>query len=286
MAFSSAKAAQIAQTLNCEPASVLAVADVESGGRKDLPDGRPQILFEAHWFGKLTGYRYNMAHPRISSYEWNRSLYVGGAGEYDRLAEAMRLDVNAALQSASWGLFQIMGFNYRACGFATVQEFVDAIKGDDDADMVAFINFVRANGQMLQALRTKDWRTFARLYNGPGAVASYSAKLADAYARHAGKFAFDLEGPPIPVAAPDMQPATLATSKTAWGLGVTAGGSALSFVDQISQVTSGAASISYSLGSIIRTFGPIAIAALVAGIGVYLFIRYRNKMLNGDVVIR
>ena len=49
MDFTRQKAEQIADRLQCDVAAVLAVAEVESGGRKDLPDGRPQILFEAHW---------------------------------------------------------------------------------------------------------------------------------------------------------------------------------------------------------------------------------------------
>ena len=54
MGYSRQKAEQIADRLQCDVAAVLAVAEVESGGRKDLPDGRPQILFEAHWFSRLT----------------------------------------------------------------------------------------------------------------------------------------------------------------------------------------------------------------------------------------
>ena len=185
-AFSRAAAEQIAGELACDPNFVLAVADVESGGRSDLPDGRPLILFEAHWFSNFTNHQYDGSHPRISSNGWNKALYLGGAAEYDRLAEADTLDHVAAYKSASWGLFQIMGFNFARCGFPDVDAFVNFVKGPNDNDMTAFVRFVKADNNMLQAMRNKDSRTFARLYNGPGQVDHYAAKIDAALAAHAG----------------------------------------------------------------------------------------------------
>ncbi len=186
--FSREKAQQIANELGggVTAADVLAVAEVESGGRKDLPDGRPQILFEAQWFHKFTNGQYDHSHPNISSPTWNRSLYRGGALEYDRLAEAVALNETAALKSASWGLFQIMGFNHKRAGFPTVELFVEAIKDDDDADMAAFIGFVRTDPRLLKALRTQDDRTFAEFYNGTGQIDYYAAKITAARAHYLG----------------------------------------------------------------------------------------------------
>lgn len=232
MSFTREKAEQIAVTLGgVDPAVVLAVADVESGGRHDLPDGNPQILFEAHWFSKLTGHRYDDQYPGISSREWNRSLYKGGVAEWGRLNAAMSLDRNAALQSASWGLFQIMGFNYKACGFPTVEAFVDFIKGPDDADMEAFCNFVKANPPILKAMREKDWKAFALHYNGPGAVDAYSAKIADAYALHVGRPDREETGPPIPVADPTLKPQNPISSKTVLTTGAATVGTASIIVE-------------------------------------------------------
>lgn len=191
-----------AARLGVEPAEVLAVAEVESNGGGFLPDGRPVILFEALWFHKLTGGRFDGGYPQISAPVWDRSLYRGGTAEWDRLNMAMQLDAAAALQSASWGAFQIMGFNYRACGFGSVTQFVDAMRRNLDDQIAAFTAFIQANPAMHQALRAKDWTTFARLYNGPGAVATYAAKIATAYQLHARKVA-SLE-PPIPDADPTL----------------------------------------------------------------------------------
>lgn len=185
-AFSRTAADRIAGDLNCDPNFVLAVADVESGGRSDLPDGRPLILFEAQWFSKFTDRQYDGTHPDISSATWNKTLYRGGAAEYDRLAVADGLNHVAAYKSASWGLFQIMGFNFEPCGFEDVDTFVDFLKGPDDNDMTAFTRYVKADSRLLKAMREKDSTTFARIYNGPGQVAYYSAKIDAALAAYAG----------------------------------------------------------------------------------------------------
>lgn len=191
-----------AERLGVEPAVVLAVAEVESNGGGFLPDGRPAILFEALWFHKFTNGAFDVSHPNISSATWDRSLYEGGVAEWNRLAEAIALDPEAALKSASWGAFQIMGFNHAACGFQDVRGFVDALSRNLDAQVGAFTAFVQANPPMLQALRSRDWTTFARLYNGPGAVASYAAKIETAWRLHARDEA-EAE-PPIPDADPTL----------------------------------------------------------------------------------
>lgn len=171
-----------AETLKCPVAAIKAVAQVEASGSGFLPDGQPKILFEAHHFSELTGGKYDKSHPNISSPKWNRSLYKGGAREHERLAEAVKLDREAALQSASWGKFQIMGSNYDACGYSSVQAFINAMYKDEDAHLEAFVNFVK-HERMDQFLRAKDWERFARRYNGPGYRANnYHEKLANAYA--------------------------------------------------------------------------------------------------------
>lgn len=106
-----------AQRLGCEPAAIWAVCEVESAGSGFLPDGRPKILFEAKAFHTQTDGAYDGSHPNISSPSWDRSLYgASGAHQYVRLAEAVALDREAALNSASWGRFQIMGFNHEMVG--------------------------------------------------------------------------------------------------------------------------------------------------------------------------
>ncbi|WP_082914663.1 N-acetylmuramidase family protein [Paramagnetospirillum marisnigri] len=173
-----------ASALGVSPAAVRAVCSVESSGGGFLPDGRPKILFEAHIFHRLTGGQFAALHPNISSAKWDRSLYGrSGAHQYDRLAEAMALDVDASIKSASWGMFQILGRYHEQCGFARAVDFALAMASGEPAQLKAFADFVTADPQMLAALRHLDWTGFARRYNGPGFAANnYHIKLADAYA--------------------------------------------------------------------------------------------------------
>lgn len=174
-----------AAELGIEPAAIAAVAEVESAGAGFLPDGRPKILYEAHVFGRLTAHRYDASHPNISAPAWDKSLYgATGAHQYDRLAVAMRLDRPAALQSASWGRFQILGMNYSISGFATVEAFVAAMCESEGEHLDAFISYCRSR-DLLRHLAAHDWRSFAKIYNGPGQVDYYAQKIAEAYRRHA-----------------------------------------------------------------------------------------------------
>lgn len=171
--------------LDCDPAAVKAVDEVESKGAGFLSDGRPKILFEAHVFARLTDQRYTRTHPNVSSRRWNRALYARtGAGEHQRLAQASTLDRDAALQAASWGRFQIMGFNFRACGFSTLQGFINAMYASEGRQLDAFVAYVKTR-KLDDELREHRWAAFALGYNGPlYAENHYDTKLAAAHKRH------------------------------------------------------------------------------------------------------
>src|ERR1017187_5855446 len=98
-----------------EPA-LWALMNVETSGVGFLASRRPAIRFERHVFHRLTGGGFDAAHPAIS--QPDPGGYTGGSSEYLRLNGAMILDADAALQSTSWGIGQLMGFNYALAGFA------------------------------------------------------------------------------------------------------------------------------------------------------------------------
>lgn len=175
-----------AAMLGCEPAAVWAVCDVESSGSGFLPDKRPRLLYEAHVFSRLTGHRYDAANRNVSSPVWDRALYgAAGAHQYDRLAAAVALDRTAALEAASWGLFQILGLNHGQCGFTGVEDYVAAMCDSEARQLAAFAQFCRRGG-LDRFLRAQDWVRFALAYNGPAeADNGYDGKLAAAYARRA-----------------------------------------------------------------------------------------------------
>jgi len=176
--------ADLAARLRIDPAAIEAVCEIESSGSGFLPDKRPRILFESHLFHSLTGGRYDRTHPGISTPTWVHNYGAAGAHQYDRLAEAISLDRIAALESASWGRFQIIGSNYTACNFGSVEGFVADMMLGEKSQLDAFAAFCR-HGNLVRFLAAKNWTAFARGYNGPGQVDAYAADLAQAYARHA-----------------------------------------------------------------------------------------------------
>ena len=178
----------LAKSLDVEVAALKAVATVEASGQGFLPDDpRPKILFEGHVFHRLSGGRFAAQAPNLSHPKWDRKQYSGSLkGEWRRLDAACQLDRAAALQSASWGLFQIMGFNYVYCGCADVEAFVAQQHAGAEGQLALFARFI-ARPPFLAALRTRNWDKFAAAYNGPAyAKNRYAEKMAAAYARFVG----------------------------------------------------------------------------------------------------
>lgn len=176
-----------AEQLEVDPCAVKAVCQVESLGAGFLESGRPKILFEGHIFWKKLREhgedpeRHAAAHPNVVYRKWDRRQYKGGEAEHTRLEEACAIHRCAALESASWGTFQIMGFNYPACGYENVENFVEDHADCAATHLKAFCRLLRAN-RWHECLRSLDWAGFARLYNGPAyAENKYDQKLAAAY---------------------------------------------------------------------------------------------------------
>jgi len=164
LALSSDGLATVASDLGVHAPEIWAVLTIETNGCGYLPDRRPQIRYERHIFHRLTQGQFD-ADADIS----NRSLGgygLTGSQEYDRLAAAMAKDRIAALESASWGLGQIMGENFAAAGFQGVEEMVAAMLQSEDAQLVAMGDFLAAT-KLRASLQAHDWTTFARGYNGP-----------------------------------------------------------------------------------------------------------------------
>lgn len=175
--------ARAARVLDVDIRAIKAVAEVESGPHGGfLPTDEPVILFERHIFSRLTRGKYDQSHPDISNNK------PGGYGkvlaQHSRLARAAELDRNAALQSASWGRFQVMGMNWLMLGYKSLQEFINAMYRSEGDHLDSFVRYVKANA-LDGALRDHRWRAFARGYNGKNYEAGgYHTKLSRAYVKH------------------------------------------------------------------------------------------------------
>lgn len=180
----------LATRLGLEPALLKSVQIVEAAGRDGfLADGRPQILFEGHIMYKEVHKKFpdrDLAYlcKRYSTIffpKWDKSKYLGGVHEYKRLELAKEIDEECALKSASWGMFQIMGFNHKICGCQDVYDFVHKVSESHEKQLELMYYFMHNSG-CLKNLKEKDWAGFAKKYNGPGyAQNAYDQKLRNAY---------------------------------------------------------------------------------------------------------
>lgn len=163
------------------PVTVIkAIAEVETQGDGFLPSGRPKILFERHRmyfylsqkFGKTKSNQLMAKHQNVVNTATGG--YRGGEAEYIRLNQAKQLDEECALQSASWGRFQLMGENWKDLGYPSVQEFVKQQEQSESLQFEAFLRFCEfksgtVDGKrwtLLDALREENWHIVFTLYNG------------------------------------------------------------------------------------------------------------------------
>jgi len=181
-----------AQLLGVEESAVKAIASVESAGEGFITDKSgnkiPKILFERHvMFKRLRDFTPIKSADMAAKYpdivNPSPGGYKGGLLEHERLARAVQIDRVTALESASWGAYQIMGYHWKALGYLSVQEFVNKAY-TEDGQLELFIRFVKASPNVLKALKAKDWVGVARSYNGPGyAKNSYHINMKEAYDR-------------------------------------------------------------------------------------------------------
>lgn len=184
---------KVAAEAGVEGPALLAVAEVESGGRAfALVGGRrePMIRFEGHYFDRrLSGQARELARARGLA-----SPKVGGvpnprsqAARWALVERAAGIDRDAAWESVSWGLGQVMGAHWAWLGYADVAAMVTEARSGVEGQTRQMLRFVERAG-LLQPLRQRDWAAFARGYNGPAyRKNAYDTRLAAAYARHAGK---------------------------------------------------------------------------------------------------
>lgn len=176
--------AQACSALDVAPPVLWSVLSVETSGCGFLADRRPRILFERHKFSRHTGGRYDASHPAISN-PAPGGYQSPSADQYVRLQEALALDRDAALQSASWGIGQIMGENFAAANCRSAEEMVGRMCAGEAEQLACMAAFILAAG-LGAALRKRDWAGFAAGYNGPRfRENAYDTKLAAFYAQYA-----------------------------------------------------------------------------------------------------
>jgi hypothetical protein len=182
---------EVASKYKIDPAALLAISEVESGGKPFVViNGRqePIIRFEGHYFDRrLSGAKRDLARKQGLA-----SPVVGGVknpnSQNDRwtlLDRASRIDHKAALESVSWGLGQVMGSHWEALGYGNVDDLVNTARSSVGGQVELMVKFIIKNN-LKGAIDRRDWAAFARGYNGPAyAKNAYDKNMAKAYSRYA-----------------------------------------------------------------------------------------------------
>lgn len=160
-----------------------AFLDVETRGHGFDDLGRPLILFEPHIFYKLLSgaerdraVRDGLAYKNYGAKPYPRD-------SYPRLVAAYKINPQAALKATSWGLGQVLGANHEVAGWATVEEFVEAMLADEENHLKASVNFIIAK-HLDDELRAHNWAGFAAGYNGSSYKRNrYDVKMAESFAK-------------------------------------------------------------------------------------------------------
>lgn len=162
------------------PAALIkAVVDVESSGNGfSSTTGKIIIQFEPTWFKR----KYSDWKKFSSGYTWASNKVENQTKEWLAFNSAFKISPNAAMQSTSIGLMQVMGFHYRLLGFKTVGDMWDYAKESEFNQLDLGIRFIKKNDKIFSALLSKDWQTFSYYYNGSAYKKyRYDTRLAVAY---------------------------------------------------------------------------------------------------------
>ncbi len=180
-----------AKKLGVEYAALKVVIEVEARSSGFFSTGEPAILFERHKFWEQLGnirwftmrLKIMALHPRVCN------KYSGGYGRYSKqhakLAIAASYNRDIALQSASWGIGQVMGYHWESLGYPSLQSFINDMYHSEERQLEAMMRYIKANN-LVDELKRCDWAGFARGYNGPKYKKNnYDEKLRQAYGKYA-----------------------------------------------------------------------------------------------------
>lgn len=177
---------------NVEVPAMLAVVVVESGGRTsaldDNGDKAPLIRFEGHYyFRRLNGaerdeaVKAGLASPKVGAIKNPSSQ----AGRWRLFRAASAINRQAAIESMSYGVGQVMGANWKSLGYRSAEDFFSRVTKGTGGQIDAMCRFIEKNG-LVDELQRLDFAAFKRGYNGPGKN-NYAKQMARAYKTLSGQ---------------------------------------------------------------------------------------------------
>lgn len=142
-----------------EYAALKAFIEVESGGIGfDSKTGKIIIQFEPSWFKKKA--------PYAPTGAWSVNKVDVQSKEWTAFNDAFKKNADAAMESTSIGLMQVMGFHFKALGFKTVGAMWDFAKVSERNQVELGVRFIVSHPSLYKALKEKNWHLVAYYYNG------------------------------------------------------------------------------------------------------------------------
>lgn len=173
---------EAATVMGCEIAIIKTIVELEGSREGFLPTYEPVIWFHRNVFSRRTLGVYDRAAPDVSNPQ------PGGFGplqaQYERLRKAAWLNRSAALMSAAWGKFQLMGYNYALAGYGSLSDFVSAMYHSEREHLLAFSRYLK-NLSLDEDLRNRNWASFALKYKSRTGRARYIQALENTYLKYA-----------------------------------------------------------------------------------------------------
>lgn len=164
---------KIANEFKLNSKVIQAFIKVESSG-SGFNNGKLLIQFEPTWFRRLS--------KNAKEGSWSKNSVGNQAEEWSAFNSAFQLDKNAAMQSTSIGLGQVMGFHYKDLGYTSVGDMWNDAKKGEDRQLWQMIKFISLNKNLVNAVNTKNFDRIAYYYNGPMYKKyDYSNRLKKAY---------------------------------------------------------------------------------------------------------
>lgn len=165
---------QLATEFKLPASRVHAIKTVESGGKGfDEETGKIIIQFEPSWFKRKA--------PYTPSGKWSLNKVERQSQEWIAFNDAFAKNANAAMESTSVGMMQVMGFHWKLLGFKSVGAMWDYAKVSELNQLRLGLLFIKSNKKMFDALVSGNFKTVAYYYNGSNYEENnYDVKLAAA----------------------------------------------------------------------------------------------------------
>lgn len=152
-----------------DPMVMTALVLKESAGKFSWAGNRIAIRPEGHYFYRLLppdkrkiAVRAGLASPKAGAVKVPNSV----SARYTMLALMMKIDKDAALMSISMGAGQVMGAHYKRLRYNSVEQmWQDAQSAEGQIRQMC--RFVETDARLKRAVNARDYKTIARLYNGP-----------------------------------------------------------------------------------------------------------------------